>query len=261
MGALGLVLVFVVIYRTQPTAEHLIMGLGAVAWLVGSISWLANEPIYKAVPWWAGFLILTIAGERLELAQVLLLGRGARRSFTIIISLFLSGLLFTFVDFGSGMRLSGLAVVGLALWLLRFDIARRTIRKEGLTRFIAVCLLLSYLWLLIGGVLWLVYGGSRTAGLAYDAMLHVLFLGFTLSMIFGHAPIILPALMGVPVPYSRLFYGHLALLHASLIVRVAGDLLADPEVRRWGGLFNEIAVVVFLIVTALTIRNLMHHNE
>jgi hypothetical protein len=232
LGALGLVLVFVVIYRWQPSTDHAIMGLGAVSWLVGNILWLVERPIYQIAPWWAGFLILTIAGERLELARVLLLSQMARRSFVIVVSLFLTGLIISLVTFDAGMRLAGLAALGLGLWLLRFDIARRTIRKEGLTRFIAACLLPGYLWLMVGGLLWLIFGGSTSAGLNYDAMYHSLFLGFTLSMIFGHAPIILPALMGIPTPYSRLFYGHLALLHLSLVLRIAGDLFVWHGVRR-----------------------------
>src|SRR5690606_17708518 len=59
--------------------------------------------------------------------------------------------------------------------------------------------------------------------------------GFVFSMIFAHAPIILPAVSGRAVAYSPVFYSNLALLHASLVVRIAGDLLALPAVRGWGG--------------------------
>ena len=40
-------------------------------------------------------------------------------------------------------------------------------------------------------------------------------------MVFGHAPIIFPAVLRVAVPYHATFYLPLALLHASLAVRLA----------------------------------------
>lgn len=251
LGASGLVLIFVVIYRLQPTTDHAVMGVGALLWLVGNGLWLGGWPVFQVVPWWAGFLILTIAGERLELARVLLLKQTARVSFLGIIGLFLVGLLVSLVTLDAGVRLAGIALIALGVWLLRFDIARRTIRQKGLTRFIAACLLPGYVWLIIGGLFWLIYGGQYGAGPIYDALLHTIFLGFVFSMIFGHAPVIVPAVLGIQVPYTPLFYVHLALLHLSLVLRVLGDLLLWLPLRRWGGLLNEVAVVMFLLVTAV----------
>ena len=253
LGAVGLVLIFVVIYRLQPTTDHAVMGVGALLWLVGNGLWLAGWPLFRVVPWWAGFLILTIAGERLELARVLLLKEKTRATFFVVTAVFLAGLLLSLVFLDAGLRLAGIGLIALGLWLLRFDIARRTIRQRKLTRFIAACLLPGYFWLIIGGVLWLSVGGQSVAGLLYDAMLHSIFLGFVFSMIFGHAPVIVPAVLGVQVPYSPLFYVHLALLHLSLVLRVAGDLLFWLPMRRWGGLLNEVAVLLFLLVTAVAV--------
>jgi hypothetical protein len=252
-AALGLVLIFVVIIRLQPTADHLVMGLGALLWLIGSGLWLAGQPVFKVVPWWAGFLILTIAGERLELGRVLLHRVNVRRLFLAVVGLFLAALLLTLAAFDAGLRLAGLSLIALSLWLLQYDIARRTIRQTGLTRYMAACLLLGYIWLLVSGLLWLVYGGQYVAGPVYDALLHTIFVGFVFSMIFGHAPIILPALLGVAMPYSPLFYLHLTLLHLTLVLRVAGDLLWWLPGRRWGGALNGIAILLFLLVTVATV--------
>lgn len=253
LGALGLVLIFVVIVRLQPTADHVVMGIGALLWLIGSGLWLAGWPVFKVTPWWAGFLILTIAGERLELARVLLHKADTRRLFLGIVGLFLAGLLLSLATFDAGLRLTGAALIALGLWLLRYDIARRTIRRQGLTRFIAACLLPGYVWLVVSGLFWLIVGGGYAAGPIYDAMLHTIFVGFVFSMIFGHAPIIVPALLGVQVPYKPLFYLHLGLLHLSLLLRVAGDVWLHLPLRRWGGLLNETAIVVFLLITAVTV--------
>ncbi|MBI5082664.1 MAG: hypothetical protein HZB17_15380, partial [Chloroflexi bacterium] len=71
-------------------------------------------------------------------------------------------------------------------------------------------------------------------------------LGFVFSMIFGHAPIIVPAIIGIQIPYQSKFYVPLVLLHASLIMRVVGDVIFNPTIRAWGGLLNEIAIILFL---------------
>lgn len=254
LAALGFVIIFMIIYRLQPSTHNAVMSLGVLLWLVGNILWLAGLPVSSVVPWWAGFLVLTIAGERLELARVLILSPAVRGVFFAIIGIVLAGLLVSMIFNDLGLRLIGLGWAALGLWLFRFDIARRTIRQQGLTRFIAACLLPGYIWLVVGGALWMVYGGRYPAGPIYDAMLHTIFLGFVFSMIFGHAPVIIPAVMGVPVKYLPIFYLHLGLLHASLVLRVVSDLLFWQSVRRWGGLLNEVAVILFLAITLIAAR-------
>ena len=91
----------------------------------------------------------------------------------------------------------------------------------------------------------LVYGGV-VAGPHYDALLHALFLGFVFTMILGHGPIIFPAIIGRPVPYHPVFYTPLCLLHASLLLRVGGDVLGWQVGHQWGGLLNAVAILLFL---------------
>lgn len=161
----------------------------------------------------------------------------------------LVGLALTSIAPDVGVRLTGVALMTLAGWLGIFDIARRTVWTSGLTRFIAVSLLSGYLWLGVAGLLALC-SGHVSAGPQYDAILHALFLGFVFSMIFGHAPIIVPAVLGLGVTYRPAFYVHLALLHASLALRVFGDLVPWLSARQWGGLLNGLAIVIFFANTA-----------
>ena len=221
------------------------MGVGALAWMVGNGLWLSGWPIFRVVGLWAAFLVLTIAGERLELSRFLPTSRAARTVFVSGLGLFASGLVLALLAFDMGARLSGLGLLVLSFWLLRHDIARRAVHKAGLTRFVAVSLLSGYLWLGVAGLLGLRFGGLA-AGLHYDAWLHAIFLGFVFAMIFGHAPIIFPAVLGVPVPFRPAFYSHLALLHLSLVLRVVGDVAAWWPGRLWGGLLNAVAVLLFL---------------
>ena len=152
----------------------------------------------------------------------------------------------------SGTRLTGLGLLVLAAWLVRYDVARYTIRTEGLTRFAAACLLSGYAWLLVGGVLMALYG-AHTAGPAYDAYLHAVFVGFVFAMIFGHAPIIFPSILGLPISYRTYFYAPLVLLHASLLLRIAGDVGAVLWMRRWGGLGSAAAILLYLAGVVYTI--------
>ena len=146
----------------------------------------------------------------------------------------------------SAIRLSGFGIISLSLWLLRYDIAWRNAGRSGLPRFMAVALLLGYLWLGVGGFLWTVYADSFTAGPEYDAMLHAIFLGFAFSMIFAHAPVIFPSITGITIAFHNSFYIHLALLHVSLAFRIIGDFQGLVALRQWGGLFNIGAILLFL---------------
>ena len=201
------------------------------------------------------FLILTIGGERLELSLVLkpLLLRYV--SYPECSCAFCrSDFLWLSSTSIAGTRLSGLSILVLSIWFLKNDLARRNLRHSNpLTRYIAICLFSGFIWLGVGGPTFQLIVGATYAGLYYDAVLHAVFLGFVMAMIFGHTPIISPAILGVPVNFHLAFYIHLVLLHLSLILRVAGDLSNQLALRKYGGLFNEVAILLFLGLTVYTI--------
>jgi len=78
-----------------------------------------------------------------------------------------------------------------------------------------------------------------------------------LAMIFGHAPIVFPAVLGLPIRYSPWLYSHLILLHLTLLLRISGDLLLWIPGRQWGGLLNGVVVIVFLLNTLGSLRRKM----
>lgn len=254
-GSALLIAMFVLILRLQFTDAHLTMAVGAAMWLIGNLLWLLEWPVFRATPWWLGFLVFTVAGERLELGRVLRHSKPVLGAFAVAALLYAIGLYIGLFDAAGGVRVGGMALLALGAWLLRFDVARRTVRKSGLTRFIGVCLLLGYVWLIVAGVLWLLFADLFLAGPLYDAMLHAVLVGFVFSMILGHAPIIVPALTQREVRYTALFYGPLALLHVSLLARVYGDLWPAHIWRLWGGLLNEVAVLVFLALLLLRVSH------
>jgi hypothetical protein len=248
-GSAGLVATVVVLIRRQPALFAWVMAGGAAAWLGGQALWLAGWPIHRVTAWWMVFLVLTIAGERLELARLARLTAPLRATFAAAVGTVLAGLTLTTVAPGPGVRVVGLGLLALALWLASRDVARRTVRQAGLTRFIALCILSGYVWLGTGGLLALL-SGDVSAGPRYDALLHAVFLGFVFAMIFGHAPIIFPVVVGRAVTFRPAFYAHLLLLHLTLAARLLGDLTSSLALRRWGGLLNAATLVLFLANTA-----------
>lgn len=248
-GSLVMLAASVAVYQRQRELFTLALGLGAACWSAGSFLWLWGLPQHALSPWWIAFLVLTIAGERLELSRFLPPSPVAKRVFALLLAAVLAATSASLLSHDAGTVALGIALTGLALWLLRQDIARRTIRTTGLTRFIAACLLSGYVWLAVGGAAMVVTGGLGAGGPTYDAALHAVLLGFVLSMVFGHAPIIVPALTRVAIPYASYFYAPLVLLHASLIARLAGDWMLWPQWRAWGGALNSVAVLAFVLGT------------
>jgi len=247
LASMLLIAVFITLYRQYPSEHFIIMALSALAWLVGNALWFTDAAVFAVVPWWIGFLVLMIAGERLELSRLRQLTALIRRAFHVSVAVILIGLACSLFDFPAAIRISGLGFLGLAVWLLRYDLAWQSAQQSGLPRFMAISLIAGYLWLAAGGILWMVFAQFFSAGPRYDAMLHAIFLGFVFSMIFAHAPIILPTITGLALPFQNIFYLHAGLLHLSLLLRIAGDLSLSLSLQRWGGLLNGLSVIIFLV--------------
>ncbi len=259
LGSLVLIAIFIVILQQQFLPYTVTMAAGALALAVGNGLWLFGQPTFVLVHWWMGFLVLTIVGERLELSRIV--SPSKLRTWTLVAATLVygAGLLLLLQDWMNGVRLASAGLVLLALWLARYDIARWTVRKTGLTRFIAICLLGGYGWMAVSGLIGLAYPPAP-AGPVYDAMLHAIFLGFTFTMIFGHAPIIFPAVLGLKIRYRPSMYIPLVSLHLSLILRIAGDLMLNTELRRWGGLLNVLVIIGYFWMIA-PIRKINQESE
>ncbi len=254
LASLGGVGILFEITRRETALHTVTMLLGMVAWFAGTLLWLFGWQIFQVVFFWQGFLVLTITGERLELSRVLRPSRQQQIMFGAIIFIYLVGIILAIFNPQIGTRLNGAALILIALWSVRNDIAWRNIKhKLPLTRYIAWCLALGFIWLGVGGGLSLGFG-AQVAGPRYDALLHAVFLGFVISMIFGHAPIIFPAILGIPINFQPAFYLQLALLHLSLALRVIADYANLYSLRMWGGLLNEVAILLFIGLTAFSIR-------
>ncbi|MEH1017322.1 hypothetical protein V6U90_30055 [Micromonospora sp. CPCC 206060] len=233
------------LWRRQPTAALLAQAVGAFAWYAATLLWLAGYQVAEIVPWLTVFVVATIAGERLELAHVALSHPHAERWFLTATAALLASATAATLWPATGAHLFGAGLLAVTAWLAVFDVARHTVRARALPRYIAVGLLAGYGWLAVAGVLW-AGAGPASNGPRYDAAVHAVFLGFVMSMIFVHAPVILPAVLRRPLPYHRLLYAPLVVLHTSLLVRVGpGDAGGMEQMWRWAGVVNVAAVLGF----------------
>jgi hypothetical protein len=253
LGAIGLTGIFIEIIRRQPVVFNYIMAGGSLFLLLGNIALLRGVPIPQIYPFWAAFLLLTIGGERIELNRMMPPKPLAMKIFYALLGIYCLGVLATIVEYQIGSRVSGFGMVGLAFWFWKNDIARRTVKMEGLARYVAVCLLSGYFWLLFSGAIILGHGPAMS-GPVYDSIVHSMMIGFVISMIFGHAPIILPSVLNLNLRYGSQFYVPLALLHSSLLLRLIGDMSGMLHLRRWGGMINALVIVLFLIMAIRAIQ-------
>ena len=244
--------VYAVTLRRQAESYLLVMAGGSLLWILAAVLWTTGWSPVRLSPVLAGFLVLTIVGERLELSRLRVPTAAAQRPLLLAAALFTTGVVLTLFDWPVGLVVAGSGLLAQTAWLARHDLARVTVRRPGLPRFAAVCMLAGYVWLAAGGLLWGALGFGVGGSLVRDAALHAVFLGFVMSMVMGHAPIILPAVLGSPLPYHRSAWVPLGLLHTSLLARIAADLFGSTGLRGWAAAGNVTALLLFVVVAAGT---------
>ncbi|MBU3724690.1 MAG: hypothetical protein FGM18_04150 [Burkholderiaceae bacterium] len=221
--------------------------LATLCWLIASLTWWLTGIPATATPWWILFLVITIAGERLELTRFVPVPESATLVFYGLIAAALSGAGLASMSPRIGFTLMSVGIFGLAIWLMRFDIARHNLSQSGATRYIAICLFTGYIWLALAGLFGL-FGGFETSHRLHDATLHTIAIGFVFSMVFGHALIIFPAIARIKISFHRILYLPLVLLWISLSIRVLGQIFDNFLIRQYGALINGLTLLTFAIV-------------
>ncbi|WP_048439142.1 hypothetical protein [Caenimonas sp. SL110] len=240
-AAICFIAINIEIVRRQSQPHTWLLLASAVAWFIGNLMFAFGLDGRSVMPWWFAFLIWTIAAERLEMTRLMRRRPAAGWLLLAIVVLMVLGSATSALQSGVGGIAYGIALVCLGAWLFVFDIARRTVLADGLTRYMAVCLLGGYAWLVVAGMAWV---ATAIGFAARDVALHALGLGFVVSMIMGHAPVILPAVARVKLQFGVWFYLPLAVLHLSLALRL-GPGFADLVPRANGALLNAFAIAFF----------------
>jgi len=254
LGALVLALTMGFIARLAGGLVGVSLALSGVSLLLGTATFATGGATEAMVGWLIAFLVLVIAGERLELSRLLSAPRWAVLVFGALCGLLLIGIGVFPVARRVGITLAGVSLVGLSAWLLRYDISARLVRAGGRHAFSAVALLAGYVWLAAAGALF-AWRGAHGSGWIDDAALHAIFLGFAISMVFGHAPIVVGAIVGRSMSFHAAAYAPLVLLHGSVLMRVVGWLGGITWSWRASGLVSGLAVLLFLLTTLVSLRS------
>jgi hypothetical protein len=234
-------------------------GPSTLLWLAGSLmlglghAKLAWHGFYPAaVPYWMGFFLLVVVGERLELSRFLPVSRPQYWLLGVFLAVWSLGIL-AWPFHSAGFAWLSLLLTGVAAWLWQHDMPRRALARPGLTRFVAINLLVGYGWLGLAG-LWPWF--PLAPAFAYDAYLHLYFIGFVLSMVLAHGPIVLPGVLGVNIkPFHPGLYGWSGLVQLGLLARLLGDVTGWTLARQWGSLANGLGLLGYLAMVAILIAH------
>ena len=248
-GAAGvLCAIYLRVHRRAPSAAVDVEAMGGAALLLGDVLWLGGRGMEDVVPLWLLFPTLTIIGERLELARIAFLDEMVETVVEALSGAAVLGACLLLIAPGSHLVV-GPALLGLAVVMAYYDVARRTVRLRGGVRFMAASMLAGYVWLALAGAVWSLWGLQGLNGAAYEIVIHCITVGFAFSMILAHAPVIIPAIVHRALPYHRLMWLPYVLLHAGLVVRVVGLLAEASAVWKVGGAVGVAAILVFMVLT------------
>jgi len=256
-GSIGFLMMCIYFIYRFKDSYYAIFLIGAFCLVTGNIILFRTNRYAGAVNWWMGFLLFTIVAERLELSRFLALTPFKRSLLWACVVFVLAALALPFKSSGNIALAIGIATT--AAWLLKYDMARHSIKIKGQHRYSGLLLITGYVWLLVMSIL-LFFQEKMVLG--YDAVLHSFFIGFIFSMIFSHAVIILPAVTKLPVKlYRPVLYVWYALLQASLIIRIIADLLQDVPCRKIAGLVNGVFILIFFFSIAVIMRSELNKKK
>lgn len=240
-GSLGLLGICIYFIKAYKEFYYWLFLLSALCLVAGNLILFIQNSYPAAVSCWMLFFLILITAERLELTRFLPLKKSAFTQLYGCLAVAIAGLFIPFHLNGNLVLAAG--VILCAAWLLTYDMAFKALRKKGHHQYSAIVLVAGYIWLLFSGFFML--SGTVNA-LWYDAVLHCFFIGFIFSMIFSHAPIIIPCIIKKPVKiYRPILYFWFGMLHISLASRIVADVFILMELRKWSGMFNGIAILAF----------------
>lgn len=243
--------IYALIYRRQPVLSVIAQAAGVVPAVSASFLWAMGEPFAAFFPLAVVYVVATIIGERIELARISFATSGAEALITAhLLFLVAAGLVFVVAD-SPGFVLIAVGLITVAATTARVDVAKNLIRASGLPRYSAACMLAGYIWLVVAGLSWVAFGHEDT-GYSYDITIHTVFLGFVMSMIFAHAPIIVTSVLRVSLPYHPAMYVPVIALHLGLLTRVTGAVGQNQVIYQIGGVINIAAVLLFILTAVVS---------
>lgn len=250
LESVGLFLVIYIQTIKDKLPELMVMCLGAICWLIGNILVVKTGFVPVGTTWWIGFVLLKIVGERLEFGKCLPNRRWSKAFLYTLLTVFFTGLTVPFHEGGNWVL--GMCAVFMGLWLLRFDIARISVRKSGYHRYVGLALIIGYVWLVMFGLVLCLMDNHPYF---YDLFLHTFFLGFAFSMVWAHAPVILATVFkSSQAIFHPILWPIWSLFQITLIGRMLSGLLMIAEGRSWFGVFNGwVLLSMFAVMVGILV--------
>ncbi|MFQ5826334.1 MAG: hypothetical protein ACE5IA_03160, partial [Dehalococcoidia bacterium] len=139
--------------------------------------------------------------------------------------------------------------------VLRPELILVRMGQRGLHRYLGRHLAVAYGWLFLGLLVLVI---ARESYPLYDAATHSLAIGFVVTMIMAHAPVIAPVLLQRSIAEEKLGFYPLALLTIGTGMRLTGNLLGagGVEIPALAGLSGLVVLSAIIAFGAMIIRSL-----
>jgi hypothetical protein len=181
------------------------------------------------------FPVIFIIGERIELSRYVSRGYSENRFktslalFIVSVGLFVSSLPFSKVEYRYALVAAGIILMAIGTVSV-YATERRNLNilsrsAMPLLKYVSLHTRIAYAWLFLGLVLSLIYLLSFGSVDTHDVFIHSIAVGFVLTMILAHGPIIMPTVIGRRLKTERFSPVPLLLLTAGNALRVGGGIV------------------------------------
>lgn len=246
----ALTAIYLGVWRRQQSVAVLIQLLGAFVGVAGIALWARGIDAQIVAPWWMAYLLLTIIGERIELARVAFIAHHIEWLIFYSSLAFALALIVMLLNPTVGYPLLGVTLAAVLLLAITHDTARKTYKIKGVAGFMGTCMLFAYVWALLAAAIW-IFSPSGFEGYWRDLAIHALAIGFTMSMVAAHASMIIPSITRRPMKYHPVLWGGWAVMQLGLVVRLLGTTRADTLLWQWGDGISVVGMLGMMVTVAV----------
>lgn len=250
LSMIALTGIYVGVWHRQQSVAVLIQLLGAALGVLGVALWARGVEAQILAPWWMTYLVLTIVGERIELARVAFIAHNVEWRIFFSAVAFAVSLAVCLVVPSVGYPLMGVTSGTMLLLAITHDTARKTYKIKGVTGFMGTCMLVGYAWALLASAIW-IFSPTGFSGYWRDLAIHALALGFTMSMVAAHASMIIPSITRRPMKYSPVLWVGWSVMQLGLFVRLLGTTRGDTLLWQWGDGISIGGMLVMMATVAV----------
>jgi nitrite reductase (NO-forming) len=253
--------IYLGVWRRQQSVAVLIQLLGAFVGVCGIALWARGVDAQIIAPWWMGYLVLTIVGERIELARVAFIAHNIEWLIFFSCVAFSVALGLCLLNPAAGYPALGVSLGAMLLLAITHDTARKTYRLRGVTGFMGTCMLVGYAWALLAAAVW-IFSPTGFEGYWRDMAIHALAIGFTMSMVAAHASMIIPSITRRPMTYRPVLWVGWAVMQLGLAVRLLGTTRDATLLWQWGDGISVVGMLAMMVtVAALNISTSSKSNK